>query len=74
MKKLLIGVAALLALVGVLLLSLPTILHEAGLHPEYSGPSVDLPGKRALVITTSMQCWQHRGKPRGRPPAFLVRR
>ena len=53
MKKLLIGVAALLALVGVLLLSLPTILHEAGLHPEYSGPSVDLPGKRALVITTS---------------------
>jgi putative intracellular protease/amidase len=23
------------------------------LHPEYSGPSVDLPGKRALVITTS---------------------
>jgi putative intracellular protease/amidase len=53
MKKLLIGVAALFALVGALLLSLPTILHEAGLHPEYSGPSVDLPGKRALVITTS---------------------
>ena len=53
MKKSLIGVAALLALVGVLLLSLPTILHEAGLHPEYSGASVDLPGKRALVITTS---------------------
>lgn len=46
-------VIVLLALVGVLLLSLPTILNKLGLHPEYSGPSVELPGKRALVITTS---------------------
>jgi len=53
MKKLLAAVVVLLALVGVLLLSLPTILHRAGLHPEYDGPSVALPGKRALIITTS---------------------
>ena len=53
MKKLLTVVAVLLALVGTLLLSLPTILHKAGLHPEYDGPSVALPGKRALIITTS---------------------
>lgn len=53
MKKLLTTLAVLIALVGVLLLALPTILHKNGLHPEYSGPSVDLPGKRALVITTS---------------------
>jgi len=53
MKKLLTALAVLIALVGVLLLALPTILHKNGLHPEYSGPSVDLPGKRALVITTS---------------------
>ena len=46
MKKLLTVVAVLLALVGVLLLSLPTILHKAGLHPEYDGPSVALPGRR----------------------------
>jgi putative intracellular protease/amidase len=52
-KKLVIAVAVILALVGVLLLSLPTILHKAGLHPEYDGPSVALPGKRALIITTS---------------------
>ena len=53
MKKLLTAAVVLLALVGVLLLSLPTILHKAGLHPEYDGPSVALPGKRALIITTS---------------------
>jgi putative intracellular protease/amidase len=53
MKKLLTVAAVLLALVGVLLFSLPTILHKAGLHPEYDGPSVALPGKRALIITTS---------------------
>ena len=53
MKKLLTAVAVLLALIGVLLLSLPTILHKAGLHPEYNGPTVALPGKRALIITTS---------------------
>ncbi len=53
MKKILTAAVALLALVGVLLLSLPTILHKAGLHPEYDGPSVTLPDKRALIITTS---------------------
>jgi putative intracellular protease/amidase len=38
----------------VFLLALPTILHKAGLHPEYTGEKVQLPaGKRALVITTS---------------------
>ncbi len=53
MKKLLAAAVVLLALAGVLLLSLPTILHKAGLHPEYHGALVELPGKRALVITTS---------------------
>ena len=53
MKKLLTVAAVLIALVGVLLLSLPTILHKAGLHPEHTGPTVALPGKRALIITTS---------------------
>ena len=53
MKKLLTAAIVLAVLGGILLLSLPTILHKAGLHPEYHGPSVALPGKRALVITTS---------------------
>ena len=53
MKKMLTLGAVLIVLVGVVLLSLPTILHKAGLHPEYSGPTTTLPGKRALIITTS---------------------
>src|SRR5210317_448471 len=53
MKKLLTAAVVLLALVGLLLLSLPTILHKAGLHPEYNGPTAKLPGKRAVIITTS---------------------
>jgi len=52
MKKLLTG-GLIIVLLGGVLLSLPTILHKAGLHPTYSGPTVSLPGKRALIITTS---------------------
>lgn len=53
MKKLFTLLVPLVVIVAILLLSLPTILHKAGLHPEYTGDTVDLPGKRALVITTS---------------------
>jgi len=53
MKKILTAIAVLIALVGVFLISLPTILHTAGMHPEYNGPTTTLPGKRALIITTS---------------------
>ena len=39
---------------GLLVLALPTILHKAGLHPEYDGEAVQLPaGKRALIIATN---------------------
>ena len=53
MKKLVIAAGVVVALVGIVLLSLPSLLHSAGLHPEYDGPTTKLPGKRALIITTS---------------------
>jgi putative intracellular protease/amidase len=53
MKKFLLAGGALVVFVAVVLLALPAILHNAGLHPEYTGDSVELPGKRALIITTS---------------------
>ena len=53
MKKLLIAGIGLAAVVLMLLLALPTLAHKAGLHPEYTGERVKLPGMRALVITTS---------------------
>lgn len=51
--KLLHGLAGLLLVGGILILALPTIMHKAGMHPEYQGPEFELPGKRALIITTS---------------------
>lgn len=49
--KILGGIALGAALV---VLALPTILHKAGLHPEYNGEAVQLPaGKRALIIATN---------------------
>ena len=53
MKKVLVGLGILVSLLVVLAIALPTILHAAGLHPDYEGAQVDLPGKRALIITTS---------------------
>ena len=48
--KILGGLAMVAALVA---LALPAALHRAGLHPDYSGPITKLPGRRALIITTS---------------------
>jgi len=53
MKKLIIGFFGLMLLAGIFVLALPTILHKAGLHPEYQGTKVSLPARRALVVTTS---------------------
>lgn len=53
MKNMLKVFIVLVVIFGIFLLSLPAILHSAGLHPEYSGPTTTLPGKRALIITTS---------------------
>ena len=39
---------------ALLVLALPTILHKAGLHPEYNGEAVQIPaGIRALIIATN---------------------
>ncbi len=55
MKKVLsIAAVALVSLFAIAAFALPTVLHKAGLHPEYTGTKVDMPpGKRALIITTS---------------------
>ena len=67
MKKLFAGLIVVITFVGVLLLSLPTLLHSAGLHPEYHGPNVTLQGKRALVITTSHAVLAAPGETEGDP-------
>jgi len=71
-KKLITTFAVLISLVGVFLLSLPTILHKSGLHPEYMGSSVNLPGKRALVITTSHAVLSKPGEASGKPTGVFA--
>jgi putative intracellular protease/amidase len=65
MKKIFVFAVVLIALLGALMLSLPTLLHEAGLHPEYDGPKVTLQDKRALIITTSHAVLAAPGKTEG---------
>ena len=46
-------------------LGLPAMLRALGLHPHYSGPVYALPGKRALIITTSQATLGAGGKATG---------
>lgn len=72
MKKLAIVFGSLMVVAGVLLLALPTVLHSAGLHPEYHGATVELPGKRALVITTSHGVLAAPGETEGKPTGVMA--
>lgn len=53
MKILFHGLIGLVVVAATLVLAMPTIMHKADLHPEYHGPTFELPGKRALTITSS---------------------
>ena len=54
MKNSLLKVLSLLAaVIVILIMALPTILHRLGMHPEFTGETFKAEGKRALVITTS---------------------
>ncbi|MDG1389783.1 MAG: hypothetical protein P8L70_02335 [Halioglobus sp.] len=71
MNKLLYTLLGVLVLAGTFVLALPTILHKVGLHPEYHGPEVELPGKRVLVITTGHDVLAAPGETEG-PPTGVV--
>lgn len=67
-KKVLIGASITLGTLGVLLLLLPSILHQAGLHPEYAdAQAYDLGDKKALIITTSHGVLNAAGETTGNP-------
>jgi putative intracellular protease/amidase len=45
---------AVVAVIAIFVIALPTIVHKLGLHPEYTGETHQLPaGMRALIVTTS---------------------
>ena len=65
MKKLFSAFVVIITIGGITLLALPTILHKAGLHPEYNGPTTKLPGMRALIVTTSHDVLAEPGETEG---------
>jgi hypothetical protein len=70
-KKMLIGAGAILSLV--VLLALPTIAHSLGVHPVYEeARDYSLPGKRALLITTSHGVLNAPGETGGDPTGVMA--
>lgn len=61
-----------IGLAAIITIALPTILHQAGIHPEYSGATTDLPGKRALIITTSHAVLNAPGETTGNATGVLA--
>jgi len=74
MKTRLIKIGAvILALILTLAVALPTLLHKAGIHPEYTGETHQLPaGKRALVTTTSHGVLNAPGETDGKPTGVMA--
>jgi len=66
MKKILIGLGILLAIAAIFAMALPSILKSRGIHPDYNGPSYELPEKRALIITTSHGILNKPGETKGK--------
>jgi putative intracellular protease/amidase len=71
-KKLLIAIGALLVGGVALGFLLPTIVHSLGLHPTYDGETYKLPGKRALIITTSHGVLNAPGESDGPPTGVMA--
>ena len=72
-EKLIKILGGLVVVIAMLLLALPTILHKAGLHPQYTGDTVQLPaGKRALIITTSHAVLAPPGDTQGKPTGVMA--
>lgn len=72
-RKLLIGLGSVLLSFGIFLVLLPDILHQAGLHPDYAdSKTYDLPGKKALIITTSHAVLNAPGETTGAPTGVFA--
>lgn len=67
-RKLVITIGAVISMLAITVLALPTILHKSGLHPEFQGELVGmLPGRKALIITTSHGVLAEPGETTGDP-------
>lgn len=66
------GIAGIAVVAVSLAFALPGVLHRAGLHPEYVGPTFQLHGKRALIVTTSHGVLSAPGEDTGEPTGVMA--
>lgn len=72
-RKLLPIAGIVASLIAVAALALPTVLHSVGLHPEFTGKTAGpLPGKKALIITTSHGVLSLPGEAEGDPTGVMA--
>lgn len=65
-KKLFILLGILLFAAIIFAVALPSILKSVGLHPDYDGPSYEVPNGRALIVTTSHSVLNKPGETTGK--------
>jgi putative intracellular protease/amidase len=66
MRKIWLWIVLVIVILGLALwLGLPIGLRAMGLHPHYTGPKYQLPGGKALIITTSHDRLGDKGKKTG---------
>ena len=64
---------AVVAVIAIFVIALPTIVHKLGLHPEYTGETHQLPkGMRALIVTTSHGVLNAPGETTGKPTGIAI--
>lgn len=52
-KRLLVIAASVLSIILIIILAGPSVIQALGVHPDYHGQTYEVPGKKALIVTTS---------------------
>ena len=64
---------AVVAVIAIFVIALPTIVHKLGLHPAYNGETHQLrKGMRALIVTTSHGVLNAPGETTGKPTGIAI--
>ncbi len=71
-QKLLIIVASLITMVALFIAFLPTIMKSLGVHPDYDGPTYEVEGGKALIVTTSHGILAPVGETEGEPTGVFA--
>ena len=72
MKKIYKISISLIIFLGIITISLPSLLTLAGLHPKFDGGTFNLDGKKALIIATNHGVLNKPGETTGKPTGLFL--